>query len=52
MVGTSTAVDKRTKATFWQVLIYTICKILLGLVEKVPVLCSVALISNAASDMH
>lgn len=52
VVGISTAVCKRTKAEFWQVFIYSTWKILLGLIEKVLALLSVALSLTIASDMH
>lgn len=52
MVGISTAVGQRIKATFGQVFIYSTCQRLLGLPEKVLALLSMDLSLNIASDVQ
>lgn len=52
MVGISTAVGQRMKATFGQVFIYSTWKRLLGLLKKVLVLLSLDLSLNIAFDVQ
>lgn len=52
MVGISTAVGQRMKATFGQLFIYSTWKRLLGLLEKVLALLSLDLSLHIASDVQ